>query len=317
MVYLSNTKTVATTYDYDEFGLLVKETSVITITGVTNPYTAITEYSYDVYKSLIKTVNYVVGEELINGKSIEEWVYDDKGNLLKSFTYNTLDSSSKFYTEHIYDENGKHLADLDGTGEHKTQFEYVDKSGLVKTEKLPNGSKFSYGYDLADNLTAITQSTEDGEENSVSRIYENGLLKEYKSGNNTVIYTYDDKRRVSAINVNGEQNYLTYAYEEDVTYTDGDIQVICDKVTVTDKKNVVHIIYTDKLGRVWGDFKNDTEYWFKYVYNKSLLSEKYDVSMPLVSEVNKVLFDNKSVRESLEDLMIRDKTTEIAVENWK
>lgn len=48
-----------------------------------------------------------------------------------------------------------------------------------------------------------------------------------------------------------------------------------------------------------------------------LLSEKYDVSMPLVSEVNKVLFDNKSVRESLEDLMIRDKTTEIAVENWK
>ena len=87
MVYVSVAKTVATTYDYDEFGLLVKETSVITITGVTNPYTAITEYSYDVYKNLIKTVSYVVGEELKNGKSIEEWVYDDKGNLLKSFMY--------------------------------------------------------------------------------------------------------------------------------------------------------------------------------------------------------------------------------------
>ncbi|MBQ5916946.1 MAG: NAD(P)H-dependent glycerol-3-phosphate dehydrogenase [Lachnospiraceae bacterium] len=48
-----------------------------------------------------------------------------------------------------------------------------------------------------------------------------------------------------------------------------------------------------------------------------LLSEKYNVSMPIVSEVNKVLFENKSVRESLEDLMVRDKTTEIVVDNWK
>ena len=48
-----------------------------------------------------------------------------------------------------------------------------------------------------------------------------------------------------------------------------------------------------------------------------LLAEKYNVSMPIVSEVNKVLFDNKSVRESLEDLMVRDKTTEITVDNWK
>ena len=48
-----------------------------------------------------------------------------------------------------------------------------------------------------------------------------------------------------------------------------------------------------------------------------LLSEKYNVSMPIVSEVNKVLFENKSVRESLEDLMVRDKTAEIAVDDWK
>ena len=48
-----------------------------------------------------------------------------------------------------------------------------------------------------------------------------------------------------------------------------------------------------------------------------LLAEKYNVSMPIVSEVNKVLFENKSVKESLEDLMVRGKTTEIAVENWK
>ena len=47
-----------------------------------------------------------------------------------------------------------------------------------------------------------------------------------------------------------------------------------------------------------------------------LLAEKYNVSMPLVNEVNKVLFENKSVRESLEDLMVRNKTTESVVDNW-
>lgn len=47
-----------------------------------------------------------------------------------------------------------------------------------------------------------------------------------------------------------------------------------------------------------------------------LLAEKYNVSMPIVNEVNKVLFENKSVKESLEDLMVRNKTTEIVVNNW-
>lgn len=47
-----------------------------------------------------------------------------------------------------------------------------------------------------------------------------------------------------------------------------------------------------------------------------LLAKKYDVSMPIVEQVNKVLFENMSVKDGVSGLMERDKRTEIKVENW-
>ena len=229
--------TVTTDYTYDEDGLLIKETALYVKQDgeeMLETYTAVTEYSYNPSKAVIKKVSYVLGEELTNGKSIEEWIYDQNGILLKSFTYNSLDSSSKFYTEHIYD--GKtHLADLDQTGEHKTEIEYVDKSSLVKTQKLPNGSKFSYGYDCADRLTAITQSTEEGEENSTSRVYENGLLKKLVSGDNVVTYTYTDDRRLETVSINGHE-VVSYSHiEEDGKVIDKESGINGDITTTTNE----------------------------------------------------------------------------------
>lgn len=40
------------------------------------------------------------------------------------------------------------------------------------------------------------------------------------------------------------------------------------------------------------------------------LSEKYGISMPIVEQVNAVLFHNKSASEAVKDLMLRDKTIE-------
>ena len=40
------------------------------------------------------------------------------------------------------------------------------------------------------------------------------------------------------------------------------------------------------------------------------LSEKYNVSMPLVQETNQVLFGGKTAAEALKDLMLRDRTIE-------
>lgn len=45
------------------------------------------------------------------------------------------------------------------------------------------------------------------------------------------------------------------------------------------------------------------------------LSQKYDVSMPIVEQVNQVLFEGKDVKQALYDLMLREKRDEI-VEGW-
>jgi len=47
------------------------------------------------------------------------------------------------------------------------------------------------------------------------------------------------------------------------------------------------------------------------------LSKKYSIPMPIVEQVNAVLFDNKSAKEAVMDLMIRDKKDEHAGLAWE
>lgn len=46
------------------------------------------------------------------------------------------------------------------------------------------------------------------------------------------------------------------------------------------------------------------------------LAEKYEVEMPIIMEVNKVLFEGKSAAEAVRDLMIRDKKVETPMLPW-
>ena len=47
------------------------------------------------------------------------------------------------------------------------------------------------------------------------------------------------------------------------------------------------------------------------------LSKKYQVSMPIVEQVNEVLFDGKPAKDALYDLMLRDRWAENALLEWK
>lgn len=47
------------------------------------------------------------------------------------------------------------------------------------------------------------------------------------------------------------------------------------------------------------------------------LSKKYQVSMPIVEQVNEVLFDGKPAKDALYDLMLRDRRAENALLEWK
>ena len=47
------------------------------------------------------------------------------------------------------------------------------------------------------------------------------------------------------------------------------------------------------------------------------LAEKYGVEMPIVEQVNAVLFEQKDAKEALKDLLVRDKVTEYSSLSWE
>lgn len=47
------------------------------------------------------------------------------------------------------------------------------------------------------------------------------------------------------------------------------------------------------------------------------LARKYNVALPIIEEVNKVLFENKSAKEAVTDLMLREKRSESESHDWE
>ena len=46
------------------------------------------------------------------------------------------------------------------------------------------------------------------------------------------------------------------------------------------------------------------------------LANKFNTSMPIVEEINRVLFENKPAKDALSDLLVRDKCSEYSDLNW-
>ena len=241
----TNYLTVTVDRLYDDNQKLIEEVTTGTYSKDNKSLISHTKYNYNYAGNIVRKETYVEGEEFTKGKTVEETVYDNKGNVTKAFTYNTLDSSSKFYSsESEYDETGKTLADYDETGENKTKYGYKDGTSVVRETILPNGSKFAYGHDADDTVTSITQSTEDGEENSTQKVYKYGQVIEVKSGNTTVGYEYDDKRRLSEVKLNGNA-HSTFEYHENETLNGVTVDRVVEK-----KDGKEFTTYTDKRGRV-------------------------------------------------------------------
>ena len=237
----SNMLSSVTDYVYDDAQRAVREKTTVTTTSPATSFVSFVDYYYNALGLLVRKESYTEGEELTKGKTVEETVYDSKGNVVKSFTYNSLDTSSKFYSESEYAENGKLLADYDETGENKTEYEYIEGTNIVKTEKYPNGGKLSYGCDLDDNVSAITQSTEEGVENSTQKTYTCGLLTELRSGGNVVNYEYDHKRRKTAVKLNGTTHAtINYSADDEAE----------KYVQVFDANGGVLMLYKDNAGNV-------------------------------------------------------------------
>ncbi|MDE7084158.1 MAG: hypothetical protein K2O81_02830, partial [Clostridia bacterium] len=205
-----------TIYEYDVKNNLISETvtKYTDKSGTITPTKFITKYFYNAQDSLIITENYVEGEELTTGKNFKQTIYDDDGNAIKTISWNSLESSSKFYTESDRAENGQVTADRDETGEIRAEYEYLANSNTVNSVKYPNGGKFAYGRNpYNDRITSVTQCTECGEENTTDIVYADGLPVKVKSGNTAIGYTYEGKGRKKTVTVNGILQ-SEYSYED-------------------------------------------------------------------------------------------------------
>ena len=102
-------------------------------------------------------------------------------------------------------------------------------------------------HDENDTVTSITQSTEEGEENSTHTRYTCGEVTELVSGNNVVQYAYDAKRRVTQEYLNDlETVYIQNSYTDGTTLNG----ITVDACVSKNAKNESVTSYTDKQGKV-------------------------------------------------------------------
>ena len=249
---------VETQYEYNADNLCVKtEVKSYKANNATPFITTTSETDHNPQGKVVRTESYVVEDKAEKGKNIVEYFYDDKGREIKRLAYNSLDTGSKFCEEHTYDDIGRELSSTTETGE-TTSYEYFDDTASLRSVKYPDGAVIAYGKDITDNVTAVTQSTEDGEENSTLRRYfDNGLTRKVESGNTKIEYEYDEKDRVEQIKLNGDTK-ATIAYAEDVTASDG---TSTDETTVTNAKGETIKTTTDKAGNVRSVKFNNNEQW--------------------------------------------------------
>ena len=264
-----------TDYSYDVNNHLVKAITVktIEISGEEETHTSVSNYSYNAQGKMILSESYVEGEELTSGKSYEERVYDENGNLLKTISWNSLDASSKFYKESSYSENGQIIADMDETGTKSAEYDYVSGTNVVNSIKYANGGQFAYGRNPQNfEISSVSQSTEDGEANVTDIIRSRGLPVEVKSGDTEIGYEYDCKGRKTKVEINGVEqvaySYTGYSVDGSaITYgtttqtlADGTV-VVCEKtgtelsngrVTINEKVTVGNSVILSTLYTVKG-----------------------------------------------------------------
>ena len=141
---------------------------------------------------------------------------------------------------------------------------------LVTEEVLPNGSRYGFGYDSNGNVVSVTQSTIEGEENSNQKVYKYGEVVALNSNNNHIEYTYDEKRRVTKVNLDDEEDYIRVSYDE-ITNSDYILEEL--KEIITYKFGDVCNIY-DWKGRLIAVDSNCHR--LEYRFENELLSQVYD-----------------------------------------
>ena len=95
----------------------------------------------------------------------------------------------------------------------------------------------------------------------------------------------------------------------------GDLIVTCASVHSRNRKAGVLM----GQGKTMDEAMKEVKMVVEGVYSAKaaiLLAKKYNVSMPIIEQVNMILFENKPADEAVKDLMFRDKRVENSVVKW-
>ncbi|MGN8887117.1 NAD(P)H-dependent glycerol-3-phosphate dehydrogenase [Blautia sp. HCP28S3_G10] len=95
----------------------------------------------------------------------------------------------------------------------------------------------------------------------------------------------------------------------------GDLIVTCASVHSRNRKAG----YLMGQGRTMKQAMDEVQMVVEGVYSAKAaksLAQKYEVDMPIIMEVNKVLFEDKSAADAVRDLMVRDKKVETPMLPW-
>lgn len=95
----------------------------------------------------------------------------------------------------------------------------------------------------------------------------------------------------------------------------GDLIVTCASVHSRNRKAG----YLMGQGKTMQEAMEEVKMVVEGVYSAKAairLAEKYQVSMPIIEQVNKVLFENKNAAEAVKELMMRDGKAELTILSW-
>lgn len=273
-------RTTNVNYKYNEQHLLLEKKTLCTDSIKSNILTApivankittlVTKYTYNDKGMQIREESYVEGEEKTRGIAIDENIFDDKGRIIKNKVYNSLESSNIKYNEKEYHENDNSVqCEFDALGEHKISYEYDSATNNISTKILPSGSKFTYTRDCRTKaITGISQSTEDGESNSIETHYNCGLITKHTNRTNTIEYEYNAKREKTAVYFNRVKK-VDYKNEKNVKVDN----IVTEKTTATlwdnsNKESRTTEAYVDSKKNLIQTKLND-KILFKSTYSKN------------------------------------------------
>ncbi len=95
----------------------------------------------------------------------------------------------------------------------------------------------------------------------------------------------------------------------------GDLIVTCASMHSRNRRAGILI----GQGRTMEEAMEEVQMVVEGVYSAKaamLLAEKYHVQLPIIEQVNKVLFEGKNAAEAVKDLMLRDKKIEVTEDLW-